>query len=447
MKSVFKYLLLCIGLCVLLTGCGKGSSDDKNNTDEKTITWVYPFYQRISLANQQKINSILQEKGLEYQIRFVLPQEADGSPLTGEEYAEWVKGHENLDIITSGAWPGADDTVTEFVSSQMTPLDAFLETSDGKVLKEFFTDEEWKSCSLNGSKYVIPNEVIGTTDEYGLDAGVYASVNEKYREYFSGFDGTYASLKQIYKTIGDESLHIVFLALPNETEVFGLLGYSTLKSTFPFSEDRKCVVDITKTNELPNLLHELHEDMKSGILVNQGWGSEVPEDQVLAYIYSCKKLPREGFVDYLIAPGSSELNLCVKYGLFVNSKKKEAAFQILSMCLTDPDILCLLYSGVDRELVSHRKDFLLTNKGSEAAGIDLSFDEKQAEAIREFTNHYFSLINCFQQRKKTVDENGYAYELNPVVDIDAEWKEFLENISLYSDLCDIANRQIRQWIK
>ena len=449
MKSDFKLLLLCIGLCVLLAGCGKGSSDDKDDTDEgiNTITWVYPFYQRIPSANQQKINNILQEKGLEYQIRFVLPLGDDESPLTGEEYAEWVKGKDNLDIITSGAWPGGDDKVSEFVSSQMTPLDTYLESSDGKVLKEFFADEEWKNCSLKGTKYVIPNAVIGTTDEYGLDAGVYASVNKKYKEYFSEFDGTYASLKQIYKTIGDENVHIVISELPSASIVFGLLGYSTLQSTIPFSETRKCAVDITKTSELPDLLRDMYEDMKSGILVNQGWGLEIPEDQVLAFIYSSKKIPSESFVDYLIAPGSSEQNLRVKYGISVNSKKKEIAFQILSMCFTDPDILCLLYPGVDRELVLHRKDNLVSDVVSVVSGVNLRFDEKQAKAIQEFPIVFFTLINCYQRRKNNVDESGYVYELNPDADIDAEWKKFLESTSLYSDLCETVNRQIRQRIE
>lgn len=457
MKGFLSYVLVAFGLCILLTGCGKGSSDDRNKSDEdknnieeemKTITWVNLFYQGISSDNQQKINRILQEKGIEYQIRFVLPSGEDGSPLTGAEYAEWVKRKEDaLDIITSGAWPGGDDTVIEFVERQMTPLNTYLGTSDGKVLKEFFTDEEWKGCSLNENKYVIPSAVIGSTDDYGLDAGVYASVNEKYKEYFAGFDGTYASLKQIYKTIGDKNLHFVIAELPSAQELFGLLGYSTLQSTIPFSEAEQSVVDITKTDELPDLLRELYEDMKSGILVYQGWGSEVPEDQVLVYIYSRKRNPREGFVDYQIAPGSNELNLRAKYGISVNSKKKDVAFKIITMCFTDPDILCLLYSGVDRELVLHRKDFLLSNVGSEAAGINLRFDEKQAEAIQKFSNGFLVLINAFQQRKDNVDESDYVFELNQVFDIEAEWNIFLESIGLYSDLCESVNQQIRKWME
>ena len=191
----------------------------------------------------------------------------------------------------------------------------------------------------------------------------------------------------------------------------------------------------------------MYEDMKSGILVNQGWESELPEDRVLVYIYSSKKIPREGFVDYLIAPGSNELNLRGKYGMSVNSKKKDVAFQLLTMCFTDPDILCLLYPGVDRDLILHRKDLLLSNMESGVSGINLRFDENQAALIGEFSNAFLILVNNFQQRKSDGDKTGNMYELNPDFDIDAEWKNFLESMGLYTNLCETANQQIREWVK
>ena len=449
----FSFIIL-VGMCFLLIGCKKNAKGEniKNNESPEeasnVITWVYLFYPGISAENQREINRILQEKGIDYQIRFVLPLDGEGCPLTGGEYAEWVESYEKngaLDILTSGVWPAGVSTELEFIRKQMVPLNAYFETSDGKILKEFFTEEEWKACSLEGNSFVIPQPVIGGSDNYGVDAGVYVSVKEEYATYFNTFDGTYDSLMKSYNAIGDKNLRIVFPYLPSAREVLGLLGYSILENSLPFSEEEKKVVDITKTDEMKNLLQNMYTDMKSKTLVIQSWELEIPKEQVLAYIYTNKKMPRAGFKDYLIAPGINELNLRGKYGISVNSKRKEHAFQILSICLTDPDILCLLYPGVDRELILNRKELLSCESG-ELFGISFSFDEKQASMIRSFSNEYSSLVNSLQ-RSKTNADDGYYYELNPTFDIDLEWKKFAESINSYTYLCDSANQQIQEWLQ
>ena len=187
-------LMILVVMCLLLVGCKKkGSGDNKKNNisseeESNIITWAYLFYPGISAENQREINRILQEKGIDYQIQFILPLDGEGNPLTGVEYAEWIEKYEknkSLDIITSSAWPAGVNTDVEFVRSRMVPLNTYLETDDGKVLRNIFTEEEWKGCSLDGNAYVIPQPVVGTSDDYGLDLGVYAAVNEKYEEYFN----------------------------------------------------------------------------------------------------------------------------------------------------------------------------------------------------------------------------------------------------------------------
>lgn len=447
-------LMILVVLCFFLIGCKKnGAGDNEKNIDSfgedsHIITWVYLFYPGISIENQREINRILQEKGIDYQIQFILPIDGEGNPLTGAEYAGWLDNYEKkrpLDIISSSVWPAGTNSDLEFIRKRMAPLNSCLETDDGKVLRSFFTEEEWKGCSLDGNAYVIPQPVIGNSDDYGLDLGVYAAVNKKYEEYFNSFDGTYESLKNIYNSIGDKDLRIVLPYLPGAREVYGLMGYSTLQNALPLSIDENRVLDITKTNEVQNILQNLYMDMKSGILIIQSWEPEINEDQILAYIYTKKKKSRIGFKEYLIAPGIIELNLRGKYGISVNSERKDQAFQILAMCFSDPDILCLLYPGVDKDLILNRKG-ILSNEISEVTGINLSFDEKQAELVQVFPNAFSNLVNSLQ-RRKTNAEDGYYYELNSTVDIKLEWKKFMENMDAYSDLCESANQQIEKWGK
>lgn len=43
-----------------------------------------------------------------------------------------------------------------------------------------------------------------------------------------------------------------------------------------------------------------------------------------------------------------DFNCAGKYGVSVNSTQKELAEEILSLCFSAPDILCLWYSGLKR---------------------------------------------------------------------------------------------------
>lgn len=456
MKRNISWLLAFMAMCILLTGCKNGKSNNKEKdvdlqTEDSTIiTWVCLFYPGIPAENQKEINRILQEKGMDYQINFLLPLDEDGGPLTGAGYAEWVDEYEqkrSLDIITSGAWPAGVNTDISFVKQHMIPLDSYLETEEGKGLREKYTEGEWKQVSLEGNAYVIPSTVVGSAGEYGLDTGVYLSINEQYKKYFDEFDGTYNSLRQIYHTIGDENLKIVIPGLPGIREVYGLMGYSTLNSVFAYSQDEKCVVDVTKTEEIPNLLHDMYADLKEGILINQAWTSEIPQNNVLAYIYSLKSLPRVGFVDYQLASGINELNVRAKYGISVNSKKKSQAFQVLCTCFTDPDILCLLYPGADKELVVRRKEILSSYEENELSGFFLEFDERQTDLMQEaIVSSYLELVNSIQQRNEN-SEDDYDYELNPKFDSEAEWKKFLASMNSYSDLCEYTNQKLTDWAK
>ena len=98
MKSREKGLFTIIVIILFLMGCKKTDRDFKgiepSEEESDVITWVYHFYPGISEENQNEINRLLHEKGINYQIRFILPEDEEGSPLVGEEYAEWICEYE-----------------------------------------------------------------------------------------------------------------------------------------------------------------------------------------------------------------------------------------------------------------------------------------------------------------------------------------------------------------
>ncbi len=452
MKSRGKGILTIGVIILFLIGCKKVDRDYKETTpieeeNSDVITWVYQFYPGISEENQNEINRLLHEKGINYQIRFILPEDEEGSPLVGEEYAEWICEYEktgSLDIITSNIWAAGDNRDIDFIKDKMTPLDSYLETPEGLRLKESYTADEWKQCSVEGSVYVVPKAATVASGEAYLDNAVYIAVNNAYISYFDGFDGTYESLRVILDTIGNDDLHIVLSELPGERILYGLMGCSDIKSALPFRNSERSVIDITKTDELKVLLKEIYSDFESGVLLNYLWSPDVPKEKVLAFIYTGKRYPLDGFTDYLSAPDTYEANPRGKYGICKSSKNKDQAFQILSLCFSDIDILCLLYPGADKELMGRRKELLNANPNSELAGIRINFYENQTELLNQYTNSIMNLVNNMQRVKNPNSKDFYEYEFNPMCDIDSAWKQFIEETGYFSDWCSSANQQIQK---
>ena len=487
MKRRIWMLVMVLALFFLLAGCKKNATDNtkkeepvgnSNQTDSvdgtgkrkwsseeyedffasiepNEIVMVCDIFPRLSETDQKEINRILKEKGIDYQIRFLIPRDEEGN-LIVDEYPEWVsafskKGY--LDIITTSGWSYGDESQIQFYQKEMLPLNSYLETPAGSRLKEVYTDDEWKQCSIEGAVYGVPIAVQGayttfSTDLY-LDFGTYIAVNDSYSAYFEEFDGTYASLRRIYKSIGDNDLRIVIPSLPAINTLYGLMGYSCLNETpFDYAEGR--MADISQGDELHSLLTEISEDLKTGVLVNQDWGQEAPREKVLAYIHMGKRLLPEGFTDYCSAPALYDLNVRAKYGISAYSNKKEQAFEVLAACFSDIDLLGLFYQGADeeqmRELLQRRREYLAMNTESEWAGIYISYGE-YTEKVREF---YMS-INRMTNRMKTetgYDSNGNTiYEYNPDYDLDLEeeWKKFKEVSAGYTDWCEYADRQIQEW--
>jgi hypothetical protein len=280
-----------------------------------------------------------------------------------------------------------------------------------------------------------------------LDSAVYITVNDSYSEYFESFDGTYASLRAIYKTIDNNNLHIIFPGIPPETRVLcGLMGLSCLgEGPLPIQGVENGVVDIIKNGSLRSLVAALYDDFKSGGLIIGDWFTEVQQERILAYIHMGKEFPREGFVDYVLAPDIYSMNLRSKYGINVDSDKKEQAFRVLALCYSDIDLLCLLCQGVDKELILKRKELLGSNPGSKWAGIHVKLDEKQIESLDSFDRAVRSLI-ADMKSLKDYDETGRAiYEINPEYDLNEEWKKFIEETGDFSTLCESVNGQIREW--
>ena len=165
-------------------------------------------------------------------------------------------------------------------------------------------------------------------------------------------------------------------------------------------------------------------------------------DKVLAYIHGGGSISQEGYKEYRIARSLYDFNCAGKFGVSVNSTQKELAEQVLSICLSDSEILCQLYPGIDIETMAKRTELLKNHPENDMAGIRLDFTEEQINSLSKFENLYSIIISGMYLRK----DDG-SYQLNPDFDIEREWKRLSEETGSFVDLCESANEQIQGWLQ
>ncbi|MBP5354456.1 MAG: hypothetical protein J6Y67_04895 [Lachnospiraceae bacterium] len=461
-------------LCAMVAGCGKKPTDNTTVTPRpreplpkievfkpehetsRTVTWMFDYFSGafggIKEETAKEINRILYERGLDCQIVFVNAGMVDETPALGEQmdiYEKDLSGtYGHLDIVCSGLGNGVDTKgKVAFLEERMIPLNDRINSADGQTLREFFTENEWKQAAYKGNIYVVPTSACysGEDENYNdlydaVGLGVFLSVREEYAEYFNGFDGTYDSLRKIYDTIGNSDLHIVLCGADKDV-VYGLMGYSVLYD-FPYREDTKTVVDITENDELAFLLMRLSSDKASGILVLED-GMQDMEGDVLAYIHRNVRLPREGYQEYFLGRYIDAFNVNCRYGISTASGQKDLAFEILSLCSTDPEILGLLYPGLQKETVVRRKELLSVLPKSDLSGILLLRTEKEYAALYDPTDE--DRMSPDQAYTRLIG-GMFARQGQSRWNIETEWETFKKCVARYSGVCETVNEEVRDWL-
>ena len=473
------WVVMILALVVLMAGCGKKKAEQEPTPTEggspavitggentpgayigsvtvypteypttNCITWVNPWMNYVSKENCREINRILYEKGYDCQIQFVKTD-----TVMGTEYAQWVERIEKsmpLDILYTSSWNITEkEAEMQFLNTRLIPLNEYLESETGKALRDAYTDEEWKSVERDGMIYVIPKAFVGAYEDYRLDGGDRLFVRPEYEKYFETFDGTYASLKKIYNTIGDSRLRIGIQDVYSSEILFGLLGYESFRTLcLPYSEESKTVINPVKSDEWPNLLSEIYGDLKAGLLVNLYYEKKAPEDMIAVIGSGSYKIP-EGSREYLISRSVWEYNERGKYGISVNSTQKELAFRILSVCYTDPDILGCMFPGIDRDTIEKRTEIMSAIPKSDITGIRMEQADavtgREQEKDNSLRNAFSILVNTLYVLSDSDDYNSGKI-LNPDWDVDTVWKEFKDSTGFIDELCEAANRDIANYL-
>lgn len=132
---------ISFGLCIImiLISCA-GCSEKKKMDDEKVVLQWSMFDN--TRNHEVYLNEILEEKGYPYEIKIVSEDNGETADLLEVGSYEWAKAY---------------DTDQEAKEGKLLALDSFLESEEGKKLKECFPDTIWNAYKIDGSTYTIPS--------------------------------------------------------------------------------------------------------------------------------------------------------------------------------------------------------------------------------------------------------------------------------------------------
>ena len=141
-SDVMKKLLA--GMLIAALICCTGCSTEKQTKDkkEKVTKLVWQSEQRFS-EHQDYFNQVLKEKGYPYEVEFVT--------------SETVKKGQTIDLLETGLYTLEEpyDTDKDVLEGRLLPLDEYLNTKEGKKIKDAVPQKIWESRRINGKQYSV----------------------------------------------------------------------------------------------------------------------------------------------------------------------------------------------------------------------------------------------------------------------------------------------------
>lgn len=337
------------------------------------IVWELGFYGVPGIEGRKQINKLLMEKGYDCEIQFV-----DTGAFRNEDIIPWLEEYESknqpFDIMFTGGWNYDVFKAIDFVQERYVPLSDYLNSDDGRALKDFFTPYEWAFTTVSGCVYAIP---LTITSSSAIGFSKYMYIPEEHADLFSDYDGSYRMLRKIYDQSEQKDKMIILQELLC-LEAF--TDYSTYLYNIPFDLQKNRFVDLSEENEVKEVLSLMAEDVQNGVLSYPVMES-VPKERTFAIIQSGRSdLP--GYVEIPLQKTSAYLNLNMSYGISKKSEKKDLAFKILTVCYTDPDIQeYLLPSMKGKNNIDKRRELLSQIEVGEVYDFIPQLSEEMKEAF------------------------------------------------------------------
>lgn len=352
MKNL-RYIAILLLIAFIFMGCQKdiGFPDETTNTDntgtpitsademtfptEKVLHWAVPDIYSISTDHIISLNQVLVDQGYDFSVDFV--------SIPFEEYASTLQSTDNIDIAFSGFGTETYSNCELIRSNYFRPLDDYL--SDESELLNHYSVKQWKSVSVDGKIYTVPNT-------YAKDGGVSFVFNNEYftKEEIENFDMNFRSIRDMLgvPTQKDGFSDLIYLI---DEFMFSRLDDNLCEKGFVFSEESGSINTIFSDTSSVDFFRTLNEFYKKGYI---NYNLSLYQNNIDSCI---KMLESRSFKVYVTNGELSELNnisdsVTVRTtqtvihsrvsggtGITVNSSYGDEAFKLLTLVYTDPDIL------------------------------------------------------------------------------------------------------------
>ncbi len=274
--------------------------------------------------NQEKINKRIHEDGLDVNVFFY---SVDALNTDGLKVA--LSGENNYDIVTTGIWPDHIGDAKFVSSGYFYDFSEYLKTEKGQKLKAVFTDDEWKTVSIEGAVYNFPGP--SGYNVYGMDVYSYGNGN---------VEASLNGLLDACRMSDIQDRNKLFI-MKSWNTVFALSGITSyLPAPFVVSEE-KFVNPFTYPALLEVREKIADEDGKELIYNDYNKFSEY-ENGVYAALVSNVSLADFGENKTSVMPKYMYHTNGFSLGIAEKSENKEKALELMYLIYTDKELADML---------------------------------------------------------------------------------------------------------
>lgn len=309
-----------------------------------------------ALAAESKINKILSDKyGLNKKVFFI---GIDDSISYQDKLIKYVSEGGQVDIVCTGynsvgygVTNSSSGTYQEFVDNDwLVDLTKYLNSNDGKQLKEAYSNRQWQSVSIkdkiygvNGNQLLGDNQILSFNTQICEDNGIN----------LSDYDGSLKQIKHWCDILKNNSVECDYFyggltSINDAAELVGMLPNYQLTSYgigVYQTENGLKAVNIYDDENIRNLVADLSDLYASGYIF----------DMVMQETTGCYFVKNESNINNQknnltnknwIDPYCENINNFV-CGVCTMSKDTDTAFKVLAALYCDKDLSNLLQYGTD----------------------------------------------------------------------------------------------------
>ena len=332
---------------------------DESYKDKIKLKWVYNDLVHLSNRQKKAVNDRLLEMGKKYVIDF--------SAIESDTYEESVNelnaSDSPADIICAGeTGPGEDSgTFKAYSNGWFMDLTEYMNSEDGRVLKDNIPDNLIESCSVNGKCWGLTTFTLSFADyayyinsdvltQLGLEADDFLyKTPDEIKEYLEMVDLEKITPYYIYNDTNNimDFIPGVYRVMDVTSDAFSAdISEPYVENIF---ENEKAVTWFKTISDFKKAGLLTESSMKSSFFICQGRANDFNldvQENIISYLKD--KFPDSG--EIIIVPFENGAVTTMNYsitGVCEKSKEKELALDCFTTVMTDSEISTILINGIE----------------------------------------------------------------------------------------------------